>query len=95
MDECKNALRAVAAYVAQNSSAFASSGRMLPAQQLEHRSAIEAFGRDVGALADGPIDSSARGAFQRYLSGLHALGFHPKGSLVSEVAQAFHQALDA
>ena len=96
MIECQNALRAVAAYVAQNSDTFVTWGP-LPTQEERRaqRSAIKALGRDIEALADGPVEGSTRGSFQRYLSRLHSLGFHPKGTLVSDVAQAFHHALDA
>ncbi|MGX7877331.1 hypothetical protein ACVDG5_036140 [Mesorhizobium sp. ORM6] len=42
-------------------------------------------------MADGPMDGPARESFQRHLQRLQNLGFQPKGTLVSDVAQAFQR----
>ena len=96
MNRCRTALKSVADYVTANSDIYVSWGLVLPTpeERLVHKSAIEAVAREISTLADGPITEAARASFMRCMDRLHALGFYPQGILVSEVAQAFQQALN-
>jgi hypothetical protein len=84
------ALRAVAQYTRQNSSAFSYGPRMLtPDQKSRRRQNIEALADKLDELAHAAVDGKASYVeFESILNKLHALGFFPEISLISAVAKA-------
>jgi len=85
------ALRAIANYARQHSAAFVVDGArsLTPSQKAGRRQRIEALADKLDELALAARSGKASyGDFENVLQKLHALGFHPKISLISAVAKA-------
>ena len=85
------ALKAVAQYTRQHSSAFVTDGprRLTPDQRAGRQQKIEALADKLDELADAAANGKASYVeFESILNKLHALGFFPEISLISAVAKA-------
>jgi|HubBroStandDraft_1064217.scaffolds.fasta_scaffold224863_2 uncharacterized protein (DUF2141 family) len=84
------ALKAVAQYTREHSSAFSYGPRMLSAEQKSRRRRnIEALADKLDQLAEAATNGKAGYVeFESILNKLHALGFFPQMSLISAVAKA-------
>ena len=85
------ALRAVAQYTLQHSSAFVTDGprRLTPEQRAGRQQKIEALADKLDELAEAAGNGKVSYAdFEAVLQKLQALGFYPEISLISAVAKA-------
>jgi hypothetical protein len=92
LETITDALKAVADYVLQHSSAFARDGaaRWTKEQAAQQQQRIEAVGAKINALADPALQGTVTyEQFESLLGALHKLGFFPQTELISAVARAF------
>lgn len=85
------ALKAVAQYTRQHSSAFVTDGprSLTPDQKAGRQQKIEALADKLDQLASAAADGKASYVeFESLLNKLHTLGFYPEISLISAVAKA-------